>query len=205
MQVWLIRHGMTQGNRERRYIGRTDEAILPEEQSVLEAKKMLLDKMLADFDADEAVLYSSPLKRCLKTAELLFPGLPVYVEDDLCECNFGDFEYKNYEELKEEPYYQKWIDSNGTLPFPNGESQESFQKRCVDCFERLTEKETERNRKLLILVVHGGTIMSLMSWYAVPKKSYFEWQPANGSGFVCELSCSKTKEGGKELSVCQNI
>jgi len=205
MQVWLIRHGMTQGNKERRYIGRTDESLLPEERNVLKEKRIQLENLLISFENKDVVLYSSPLKRCVETANLLFPGLPISVENGLCECNFGDFEYKNYQELKKEPFYQKWIDSNGTLPFPNGESQESFQKRCVDCFEYLLGKEYVQDKQLLIFVVHGGTIMSLMSWYAVPKRGYFEWQPANGCGFICELSCNKTKENRKEIRVCQNI
>ena len=38
--------------------------------------------------------------------------------------NFGAYEGKNYEDLKNDSYYQKWIDSNGTLPIPEGESQQ---------------------------------------------------------------------------------
>jgi len=101
------------------------------------------------------------------------------------------------------PYYQKWIDSGGTLPFLNGESQEGFEKRCVDCFIRVMQKEKKRGRKRIILVVHGGTIMALMDRFAVPKKKYFEWLPENGSGYFCEWSERDFYK--EELQVCQII
>lgn len=38
----------------------------------------------------------------------------------------GVLKEKNYEELKDDPGYQRWLDSNGTIPFPEGEGQETF-------------------------------------------------------------------------------
>lgn len=184
MQIWFIRHGMTKGNQEKRYIGKTEEEILPEELIVLKEKQGQLKEWLTDFSRSEVSLFTSPAKRCRQTAELLFPEFVPVVVEHLRECDFGAFEYKNYQELKGNAVYQKWIDSNGELPFPDGESRKSFQQRCVDCFIKLINQEQEK--KLLIFVVHNGTIMSLMSWFAIPKKGYFEWQVANGCGFVCE-------------------
>lgn len=46
-----------------------------------------------------------------------FPGEPVHIIEELAECDFGEFENKNYKELEGNPHYQEWIDSNGTLPF----------------------------------------------------------------------------------------
>ena len=48
----------------------------------------------------------------------------------LKECDFGDFENKNYKELSGNPDYQAWIDSGGALPFPGGEDPEGFRNRC---------------------------------------------------------------------------
>ena len=63
-QCTLIRHGKTAGNRERRYMGgRTDEPLLPEERQFLQKKK-----------APEVTrVFVSPMKRCVETAEILFP------------------------------------------------------------------------------------------------------------------------------------
>lgn len=59
-----------------------------------------------------------------------FPGRKAYPIEEWREMNFGAYEGKNYEDLKNDSYYQKWIDSNGTLPFPEGESQQEYIKRC---------------------------------------------------------------------------
>ena len=73
---------------------------------------------------------------------------------------------ENYVELKENEYYQKWIDSNGTLPFPNGESREDFTERCKQGFYKMLSQLNSLhliNRTVKVgLVIHGGTIMSLL-------------------------------------------
>ena len=75
--------------------------------------------------------------------------MDIEICDKLKECDFGDFENKSYEDLKDNPDYQKWLDSNGELPFPNGETHEEFKNRCKDgFFESLTERDTA-------FVIHG--------------------------------------------------
>ena len=69
------------------------------------------------------VVLTSPMRRCVQTAEILFPDTPREIVYGLQECDFGDFEGKNYAELSGDPAYQAWIDSGGTLAFPGGESK----------------------------------------------------------------------------------
>ena len=80
------------------------------------------------------LVYVSPMKRCRETASLIYPTLTQREEPLLRECDFGDFENKNYLELNGNPDYQAWVDSGGTLPFPGGESREAFQERCREGF-----------------------------------------------------------------------
>lgn len=68
MKLWLIRHGMTKGNQEHRYVGTTDEDLLPEEKERLQARA-------ADMNLHPAVVFVSPARRCRETAAYLFPGL----------------------------------------------------------------------------------------------------------------------------------
>ena len=98
------------GNREKRYIGTTDEPLTKEAQEKLGEKNA---------PGVEAV-FVSPLLRCRQTAEALFPGQPMRILEELAECDFGKFENKNWQELTKDPDYQAWIDSSGTLPFPGG-------------------------------------------------------------------------------------
>lgn len=105
-------------------MGVTEEALSGEGRKQLEilAEKDILKKPW--------LLFISPMLRCQESAGILFPGKKAYPIEEWREMNFGAYEGKNYEDLKNNAYYQKWIDSNGTLPFPEGESQQEYIKRC---------------------------------------------------------------------------
>ena len=92
MEIFLIRHGKTMGNLYHRYIGTTDEPVLEEEMEKLKSRNW----------PDAEAVFESPLLRCRQTAEIICPGRPVRIIDEFAECDFGSFENKNWQELKEE-------------------------------------------------------------------------------------------------------
>ena len=180
-KITWIRHGMTQANGEHRYLGKTDEPL--SETGI----RLLQEKKKEYFSSPPEFLYTSPMKRCV-------------------QMDFGQFEGKNYEELKDNPCYQKWIDSNGTLPFPGGESREQFIRRSMEGFDRMmsdilkrSEKNTGRQNDKdprylnsdrgteipVVVVVHGGTIMAVLS--SLTGGEYFDFQVKNGEGYETVL------------------
>lgn len=191
MQILWIRHGQTQGNVERRYVGRTDEGLTAGAKEKLEMRK----QQGIEFEPD--LVYTSPMIRCRETAEILFPEQRKVPWDGLQETDFGDFEYKNYEKLQENPMYQAWIDSNGQMRIPNGESGADFRKRCCKAYEGCVTDAKEKGLEKIAIVCHGGTIMSVMEQYGVPKKSFYEWQTANGYGILTET----TEEEGNDYGI----
>ena len=186
-ELILIRYGKTAGNLLGRYIGsRTDEPLCDE------GREGLAGKQLPEVER----LYVSPMKRCVETAEILWPGFDrkkMQKVTDLRECDFGDFENKNYKELSGNGDYQAWIDSNGTLPFPNGESMDAFKSRCLEAFARIVEEVSGAEQEWIAsgktgifragIVVHGGTIMAILEQYGYPKAAYFDYQVKNGCGY----------------------
>nr|WP_242828856.1 histidine phosphatase family protein [[Eubacterium] cellulosolvens] len=184
MHIVLIRHGQTAGNLEKRYVGRTDEPILPEAAVSLAKRR---ESILREECEQAVFLFSSPMKRCVQTAELLCPTLAPHLLEDFRECDFGRFEYKNYRELAGDADYQKWIDSMGTRSFPGGESREEFSLRCCNAFRKAIQTGLREHAEHLFFVVHGGTIMSILEKWAVPKRSYYDWQCGNGCGFSADL------------------
>ena len=186
-ELILIRHGKTAGNLLGRYIGsRTDEPLCDEGREGLAGKKL----------PEVERLYVSPMKRCVETAEILWPEFDrknMQKVTDLRECDFGDFENKNYKELSGNGDYQAWIDSNGTLPFPNGESMDAFKSRCLEAFARIVEEVSGAEQEWIAsgktgifragIVVHGGTIMAILEQYGYPKAAYFDYQVKNGCGY----------------------
>lgn len=176
MKIYMIRHGMTNGNREHRYVGITDEGLIPEEREALRERTM----------PSVTSVYVSPRKRCMETAEILYPEKKLNVVNELAECDFGEFEYKNYEELNGNPDYQKFIDSMGKSGFPGGEDRDTFQKRCVEGFLNIMKRE-KLCKEDIAMVVHGGTIMAILDACSRPHKDYYDWQVKNGEGYVAEV------------------
>jgi len=181
LEVWLVRHGKTAGNLLGRYIGTTDEALCPEGMAALREKSC---------GAPE-VVYASPMKRCLETAGILWPKALVVQKEDLRECDFGLFENKSYRELNGDPDYQAWIDSNGTLPFPGGESPEEFKARVQRAFSGILEDAGRMGYRRIALAVHGGTIMAIMEKWGTPPGEYYRWQVKNGEGYVLRLEAGR--------------
>lgn len=193
MKVYLIRHGKTRGNQEHRYVGATDEELLFEaEKELIQRRQEIKEKTQEGLSGVSAV-YVSPLKRCRQTASVLFPGKEQVVVDGLRECDFGEYEYKNYQELCGYPAYQEFIDSNGESGFPGGETLKSFQDRCAGVFDEIIGKKLQKEDKeqAVVLVVHGGTIMAIMDKYARPHKSYYDWQQENGACLEAAVVCEK--------------
>ena len=192
LKLILIRHGETQGNKLKRYIGkRTDEPLCPE------AGNMLAQLAYPEVQA----VYASPMIRCTQTAGILFPGKKLNIIDELAECDFGEFENKNYKELSGDPRYQAWIDSNGILAFPGGESKDECATRNLEGFQRAVSACIREEITEAALVVHGGTIMNIMEQYALPKKEFYEWHIGNGCGYLVELDPVLWKKDRRNLKL----
>ena len=204
MKVYMIRHGATKGNKEHRYVGVTDELLLQESKQLLEKKQL----------PSVARVYASPRKRCLETAAILYPGCQPIIKESLAECDFGEFEYWNYEELNGNPYYQKFIDSMGRSGFPKGEDRDSFQKRVVKGFSGIMEEEKHTQNEDIAFVVHGGTIMAVLDFYCGTygrqaaeycqdnngkdmrdSAEFYKWQVENGEGYMFYVGWEKEREG----------
>lgn len=164
---------MTAGNREGRYIGRTDESLSPE--GVAQLRTLTLPR--------PELVVCSPLRRCLQTAEIVFPGQEPHIVPDFRECDFGRFEGKNHRELDGDPDYQAWIDSGGVLPFPEGETPAAFRARCVAAFDALLRDYSQVQD--MALAVHGGTIMSILA--ARLGGDFYDYRLPNGGYTVLHI------------------
>ena len=180
MKIVFIRHGMTPGNKKKRYIGgRTDEPLCEEGIEAIKQKHY----------PDVETVIISPMKRCLQTADIIYPEISKEVYEDLRECDFGLFEGKNYMELSDCQEYQEWIGGGGKAKFPQGDDPTTFKDRCTRAF--LCALENHKDAASIAFVVHGGTIMAILERLAVPKKEFYEYHIENGGGFITEYDCEK--------------
>lgn len=189
MELILIRHLKTPGNEKRQYIGSTDEDL--SEQEVLNFKKKCKQ---ASYPQVQQVIVS-PMKRCVQTAELIYLNMQMQLEPLLKECDFGIFEGKTYEELKDRAEYQAWLDSGGTIAFPEGEEQKEFRSRCVRGMLCQVDRLCEENVENAAFVVHGGTIMAVLEQLAEDQKDFYYWQVENGGGYRMLVDEDEWKSG----------
>ena len=176
MKLILIRHGATPSNETKQYMGRTDESLSASGIQQLHENKRNNKYPKVSF------LASSPMKRCRETAELLYGTQSCRIIDEWREIDFGAFEGENYKTLTGNPQYQAWIASNGTLPFPQGESLEQFKKRCMKGFDQFIQEWQNQAVKDAGIIVHGGTIMAILS--TLCQQDYFAYHCGNGAGYV---------------------
>ena len=199
MELILIRHLKTPGNEKRQYIGSTDEAL-----SEQEVQNFVQKQKRENYPPVQQVI-TSPMKRCIQTAELIYPKNQVMQEVLLKECDFGIFEGKTYEDLKDKAEYQAWLDSGGTIAFPEGEEQKEFRLRCVKGMLCQVDRLCEENVESVAFVVHGGTIMAVLEQLAEDQKDFYHWQVENGGGYRMLVDEEEWKSGVHRFREIQKL
>ena len=208
IELTMIRHGKTKLNEENRYIGCKTDISLSEL-----GRKEIEEKAAAGYYTMEPeIIFCSPMKRCLETADIVFPGREKIVIDELYEIDFGLFEGKNYSELNGTPSYQEWIDSGGKKVFPEGESIEHYCDRVMSGIEKIKRyindsvmlnrtssgdagdynsevseqfDDTHESMFRAALVCHGGTIMAARS--VIEGREYYDKMLKNGESCLVEI------------------
>jgi len=181
MTVYLIRHGMTEANEKHLYCGSTD---LP----LSESGKAALSQLRYDIPCENFV--TSGMRRTEETLKQLFGEVPFRVERRFREVDFGDFEMKSYEMLKDDAAYQDWItgENEKNVP-PNGESGEAMTTRVLEAF-----RDVRRSGEDTVIVTHGGVIAAVMqSLFPEEGKHRYAWQPKPGYGYAV------TENGYREI------
>ena len=179
----FIRHGATNGNLEKRYIGRTDEPLC--NIGIEQAEK------LKKHNFPKEHIFVSPMKRARQTAELVFPEFEYAIVEDFRETNFGVFEGKSASELLENEEYKMWVESMYMSPIPGGESVTEFKERCISAFRKIIESLPDNAEASF--VVHGGVIMAILESYAETKGNFYDYHIKNGEFLLCKFVDGRIK------------
>ena len=169
MIIFLIRHGKTEANEKWLYCGSTD---LPLSEKGREELRGL------SYDIKNVRFRTSGMKRTNETLQLLFGDIPYEEDHRFREVDFGIFEMRSYEQLKDTPAYQTWCSGNNEANVPpNGESGLRMKQRVLEAFSEIKEDT--------VLVCHGGVIAAIMEHlFPEENKTRYEWQPGNGYGYA---------------------
>lgn len=173
--LYLLRHSLTEGNERRLYIGATDLPLSPAGVALAQARRAELD--LPDYE----LYVTSGLRRADETLYCLTGRAPDVALPDLREMDFGAFEGRNYEHLKDDPNYSAWInDASGAVACPGGESREDFNARV----QRSGASLLATPWRSALVITHGGVIVRLMAdWFPGERRGFYDWQPEPCAGW----------------------
>lgn len=182
--IYLFRHGLTKGNLNAQYIGHTDLPLTTD--SISSLKSIKAHKHYPEVDA----VFSSPLKRCIDSAKIMFPKNNTLVIDDFIEYNFGEFEGLTAEELKDNEDFKTWLHGDIYAAAPYGESNAQFSHRICDAFEKVVDGCVKTGTNNIAIVGHAGVLMTILACYGLPEAPMAHWQMDAGYGYKLRLTPS---------------
>jgi alpha-ribazole phosphatase len=102
-------------------------------------------------------VYASPLQRCSKLAQHLFPSQNVSFHDDLKEIHCGEWELRKWDDIPQE-LVQPWMNDFVNVRIPGGESYLDLYARTTTIFQTIAAKN-----ETAAIVSHGGVLRSILS------------------------------------------
>lgn len=180
--LYVIRHGKTNSNEQRLYCGKTDDALSEAGIKEIKERQQFYNYPVCDTN------FTSGALRANQTFELLYPQTSYEVRPLFWEYDFGEFEGKSYEMLKNDARYVEWItDEVGSVTCPQGESKHDFYKRISQGLELLVDELLEVQESEALLLCHGGVIGTLLHLFYDKSKHFYEYQPHCGGGYKLRL------------------
>ncbi|MBI4332616.1 MAG: histidine phosphatase family protein [Chloroflexi bacterium] len=175
-RIILVRHGQTDWNKEERFRGRFDIEL---NETGLKQAELAGQALLR---LDVAAIFASPLKRALKTGEIIAArtGKPLSVTDGLIDIDFGEYQGLNSAEAKtkDETLWRKWLDSPQLVSFPGGESLASVEERV-----RLTiGKAREQQPGKTVVMVSHSVVCKVMVCHVIGLDLSHFWQIDQATG-----------------------
>jgi len=152
VRLILLRHGRT--GLSGRYVGSSDVPLSEEGCRQIQDLRSTFAAMRID------TLLASPMLRCTQSVDLLELGLPVLLDPDLREIDFGRWEGKTFAEIEaDDPQLVKhWAAGGDEFCFPDGEATAGFSRRIESVRNRLLAADAQT----MLLVAHGGVIRALI-------------------------------------------
>lgn len=195
MKLYIIRHGQTEWNKQKRLQGRSDIPL--NEYGIQLAKETKAGLKDVKFD----LAFTSPLQRAKKTAEILLEGEGVELieENRIIEIGFGSYEGLCYAEENyniPDPDFMNFFEKPEVYhPASDGESFEQLRARAADFLRELSGKEDYQDSTILVST-HGAALCALLN---VIKNSTIEKFWAGGLHKNCGLSIVEIKDGKAEI------
>lgn len=179
-ELWLVRHGETDWNREQRLMGQLDIPL--NARGLQQAADLAASLHGQPFDA----LVSSDLLRARQTADVLAAALnlPLTLDARLREEHLGGWQGQTHAEIQARypgTWEQRRVDPPGFRP-PEGETIAEMAARACAAMDEIAAKYPQRR----VLVVSHGILIAALICRAngLPLARIFEQNPANARAEV---------------------
>jgi broad specificity phosphatase PhoE len=152
----LVRHGESEGNRDRTFTQHVDVALT---ELGIEQARAAGEIIIERFRASRII--ASPYARAYRTAEVIAEmiGLEVEIEPAIREQSFGVFAGQPYESLLSDAAYHEGPRWNWRPQ--EGESLVDVFERAVPALERIARESAGRD---VVIVSHGGVMLALCAF-----------------------------------------
>jgi alpha-ribazole phosphatase len=149
MEIYLIRHTTPAVEKGTCY----GQADLDVTESFYEEAALIKQHLPATIQT----VYASPLQRCSKLAEHLFPAHDISFHNDLKEINCGEWELRKWDDIPQE-VVMPWMNDFVNVRIPGGESYLDLLARTSAVFNHIAAKQEHA-----AIVSHGGVMRSILS------------------------------------------
>lgn len=161
MKLYMVRHGETAWNKERRIQGQVDIPLNEFGRRLAEKTAAGLSQVRFD------ICYSSPLSRAKETAALILRGRPTPVIEDerIIEMAFGEYEGRCCSrkgwDLPEE--FRRFFDAPDRYQAPAGGENFVEVKERTGAFLAELYKKKEYQKSNVLIATHGAALAGLLN------------------------------------------
>ena len=178
--IYLLRHGITQANKENRFAGRTDEELYAEGvEQIHQVGDRVANKNIS-------AIYYGPARRTKQSAEILgsLLNIPLLTLGELDEINIPHWDGLTKDEIRQKygGEYSTWLDRPNTFSLPGCETLKQVQQRAVGAVNRLL---AQHNSESLLLVSHLIVLRCLVLYYQGLEIRDFRSIKINNGSIIC--------------------
>lgn len=159
-KIILTRHGHVEGIDPERFRGRTDLSLTELGQAQARAVAARVASIWAP-----SVVYTSPMRRCLATAEAIAAACRASVEilEDLNDLDYGEWQWRSFAEVRaaSPQAFSAWFATPHLIRFPGGESLQDVVARTADALRLVIARHAQAT-DTVVLVGHDNVNRALL-------------------------------------------
>jgi len=175
IKATLIRSGMTQSDKEGRYIGISGQPLCDEGRIIIERAKN-------SYPQAERV-YAATSKRCFETASLVYHNKNIFPASGFAPYDYGDFEGKYYDEIENDPRFERWAKA-GEDKLPGAAAIYATDSGNIKQFRDIIDECVREKIRSVAIVTHRAAILAILRRYCVPNMAHSSIELEHGGGAV---------------------